>query len=118
MAIKLKDTFKIGDAHWNYGSYYSRKEVVDSAYYHFHKAYEQFKLVKHEYYAAKMLYNMAHIQGRLKDYTGSEVSIFEAISKFEKLKKYENLYNCYNYLGIIYFNLEEFERAIYYYIKH
>lgn len=113
-AIQLKDTFKIGDAHWNYGSYYARKEVIDSAYYHYHKAYEQFKLIKHNYYTAKMLYNMAYIQGRLKDYTGSEVTIFEAIPYFEKLYKYDNLYQCYNYLGIIYNNLEEFDRAIFY----
>ncbi|RXP57917.1 hypothetical protein EC396_06455 [Lutibacter sp. HS1-25] len=116
-AVKLKDTFKIGDAHWNFGTFYTQKEVIDSAYYHFHKAYEQFKMTNHEYYTGKMLYNMAFIQGRLKDYTGSEVSIFEAISKFEKLNKYDDLYQSYNYLGLIYYNLEEFDRAVFYYNK-
>ena len=117
LATKRNDFFKMGDAHWNYGNYYTDIEVVDSAYYHFHKAYENFKIVKHDYYAAKMLYNMAFIQGRLKDYTGSEVLIFEAITKFEKEKKYENLYQCYNYLGLIYSNLEEFDKAVFYHHK-
>ena len=117
IAIKQKDFFKQADAHWNYGNYYTDIEVIDSAYYHYHKAYENFKLVKHNYFTAKMLYNMAFIQGRFKDYTGSEVLIFEAISKFEKENRYERLYECYNYLGLIYIELEEFDSAIYYHNK-
>ncbi|WP_147296395.1 tetratricopeptide repeat-containing sensor histidine kinase [Lutibacter oceani] len=117
LATKLNDFFKMGDAHWNFGNYYTDIEVVDSAYYHFHKAYENFKIAKHDYYTAKMLYNMAFIQGRLKDYTGSEVLIFEAITRFEKEKKYEMLYQSYNYLGLIYSNLEEFDKAVFYHNK-
>ncbi len=113
IATKQKDYFKKADAHWNYGNYYTDIEVIDSAYYHYHKAYENFKLIKHDYYSAKMLYNMAFIQGRFKDYTGSEVLIFEAIAKFEKEDRYERLYECYNYLGLIYIELEEFDRAIF-----
>ena len=43
LATKRNDFYKMGDAHWNYGNYYTDIEVVDSAYYHFHKAYENFK---------------------------------------------------------------------------
>lgn len=113
-AKKLNDGLKIGDAHWNYGNYYTDVETVDSAYYHYHKAFESFEQVKHNYYAANMLYNMAFIQGRLKDYTGSEITIFEAISRFEKVERYDRLYECYNYLGLIYLELEEFDRSIFY----
>ena len=114
LATILRDTFKIGDAHWNYASFYSKKEAVDSAYYHYHEAYKNFKLLKNEYFTAKMLYNMGFIQGRLKDYTGSEVLMFEALTLFKKLDKKLNIYQCYNYLGLIYMELEEFEKAIYY----
>ena len=117
LATKRKDFYIIGDSHWNYGNYYTDLEVVDSAYYHYHKAYENFKLIKNDYFTAKMLYNMAFIQGRLKDYTGSEVLIFEAISKFENEDRYERLYECYNYLGLIYIEIEEFDRAIFYHNK-
>jgi len=117
LAAKLRDTFKIGDAHWNYASFYSKKEIIDSAYYHYHEAYKNFKLIRHEYYMAKMLYNMGFIQGRLKDYTGSEVLIFEALTLFKKLDKNLSIYNCYNYLGLIYTELEEFDRAIYFHNK-
>ncbi|MFK5958528.1 MAG: tetratricopeptide repeat protein [Lutibacter sp.] len=117
LSKKLRDTFKIGDAHWNYASYYFKSEVFDSAYYHYHEAYKNFKLIKHEYYTAKMLYNMGFIQGRLKDYTGSEVLIFEALTIFKKLNKNLNIYNCYNYLGLVYMELEEYDKAIYYHNK-
>ncbi|AMC11391.1 hypothetical protein Lupro_09010 [Lutibacter profundi] len=117
LSTKLRDTFRIGDAHWNYGSYYTRKEIIDSAYFHYHEAYKKFKSIKNESYTAKMLYNMGYIEGLLKDYTGSEVSIFEAITIFKKLGKDLNLYQCYNYLGLIYYNLNEFNRAIYYHNK-
>ncbi|UMB59471.1 tetratricopeptide repeat protein [Lutibacter sp. A80] len=117
VATKIDDFLKIGEAHWNYGNYYTDLQVTDSAYFHFHTAYENFQAAKHNYYAANMLYNMAFIQGRLKDYTGSEILIFEAISKYEKVKRYDKLYQCYNYLGLIYIELEEFDRAIFYHNK-
>ncbi|WP_456376832.1 tetratricopeptide repeat-containing sensor histidine kinase [Lutibacter sp.] len=117
LATKRSDTFKIADTHWNYASFYTRKEKIDSAYYHFHEAYKSYKLIKHEYYTAKMLYNMGFIQGRLKDYTGSEVLIFEALTIFKKLDRSLNIYRCYNYLGLIYMELQEFDRAIYYHKK-
>lgn len=117
LAVKLKDTFKIGDAHWNYGSYYQKKEVIDSAFYHYHKAYESFKLIHHELYIANMLYNLGVIEGRIKDYTGSEIYLIEAIAIYKKLNRSKNLYLCYNYLGIIYNGLEELDRSIYYHQK-
>ena len=117
LALDRNDLYTIGDSHWNYGNFYTDLEVIDSAYFHYHKAYENFNLVKHDYYAANMLYNMAFIQGRLKDYTGSEILIFDAISKYERTKRYDKLYQCYNYLGLIYIEIEEFDRAIFYHNK-
>lgn len=125
LATQLKDTFKIGDAHWNYGSYYTRKESLDTAYYHYHKAYESFKAIHNEKFTARMLYNLGNIQGKIKDYTGSEISLIEAIEIFKKFElntdsypRYESLntdfYRTYNYLGLIYIELEEFDRSIFY----
>ena len=101
IATKLKDFINIGSAHWNYGNYYTDIELVDSAYFHFNKAYENFEEANHNYWAANMLYNMAFIQGRLRDYTGSELLIFEAISKLENENRPNRLSSCYNYLGLI-----------------
>ena len=117
LATKLGNYSILGEAHWNYGNYYTDIEVIDSAYFHFHKAYENFKIIKHEYFMAKMLYNMAYIQSKFKDYTGSEVLVFEAISRFEKVNKSEMLYHCYNQLGLVYYNLAEYDKAVFYHNK-
>jgi len=114
LSNKLQDTFAIGDTHWNFGNYYVKIEVMDSAYLHYYMALKSFETIKHDYYAGKMLYNMAFVLGRVNDYTGSEISLYKAIAKFKKLKKNRNLYLCYDHLRVIYNGLEEYDKAFYY----
>jgi tetratricopeptide (TPR) repeat protein len=109
LSDQLQDTYGIGDAHWNFGNYYRKKEVMDSSYLHYYKAFNSFETANHDYYTGKMLYNMAFIQGRVKDYTGSEISLFKAVSIFKELNKNYNLFLCYDYLRLIYIDLEEYE---------
>ncbi len=116
LSKKLNDTNGLAEAHWNYGSFYANKKaVLDSSYYYYNKANEFYSAIGNTYSSGKMLYNMAYIEGRLKNYTGSEVLVFKAISKFKPLKKYLRLYMCYNHLGQLYYGLEEYNKAHYYY---
>ena len=117
LSIKLHDTFGIANTHWNYGMYYLRKELNDSAYYHYYEAYKNFKVSNREFLAGIMLYNMAIIQKDVKDYTGSEVLTFQAISIFKKLHKYDELYLCYNLLGASSNQMQEYDKAIEYHNK-
>lgn len=113
-SLKLKDTSGIAETHWNYGTYYAKKEVFDSSYYHYYQAYKSYEAINNDYFSGKMLFNMAFVQSRFKDYTGSESNLFEAISKFEPLDKNLSLYNCYKLLGTIYKELEDYENSINY----
>lgn len=117
LSIKLRDTFGIADTHWNYGLYYTKTEVMDSAYYHYYKAYQYYKAKKHDFFAGRMLYIMATIQKNVKDYIGSEVLTFQAISIFDKLHQYEYLYLCYNLLGSGSNQMNEYDQAIMYHNK-
>ncbi|MHB1147137.1 MAG: tetratricopeptide repeat-containing sensor histidine kinase [Lutibacter sp.] len=117
LSIKLRDTFGIADTHWSYGMYYLENEILDSAYYHYYEAYKYFQAAKHNFFSGKMLYNMAIIQQDAKDYTGSEVLTFQAISIFKKLQKYNDLYLCYNLLGTIFKQMQEYDNAIMYHTK-
>lgn len=117
LSVKLNDSLGIAETNWNSGSYYSDKEFLDSSYYHYFQAYKYYELTRHKYYSAKMLYNMAFIQSRLKDYTGSEAKLFEALSIYKSLNKNLSLYRSYNLLGSIYMDLEDYESAIDYYSK-
>lgn len=114
LSAKAADTFGLADASWNYGTYYIEKEVYDSAYYYYRNAQLYFKSIDKRYYTAKMLYNMAFIRGRLKDYTGSEILNIEAISILKPLNKPDLLFECYKHLAVIYKELEEFDRALFY----
>ena len=57
---------------------------------------------------------MAFIKGRFKDYSGSEVLTFNAINKFKKIKNYKSLYSCYNHLGQLQNDINEYDRALFY----
>lgn len=114
LAKVLKDTFKIADIQWNYGAYYLKHNIYDSSYYHYREALREFQSIENFYFAAKMRYNMALIQSRFKDYTGAEVLLFQAISTFKLLDKSRQLYQCYNLLGIIYEEMNEYDNSLQY----
>lgn len=114
LSVQLKDTFTTADVFWNKGNYFSDKEILDSSYYYFYKAQKLFSTIGQNYYSAKMLYNMSVIQKDLKDYTGSEITTFKAIEIFKENNNYLNLYRCYNNLGVVFSNLEEYDKSIEY----
>ena len=114
LSIKLRDTFGIADTHWSYGMYYLEKELNERAYYHYYEAYKNFQAINHDFFSGKMLYNMAIIQKDAKDFTGSEILTFQAISIFKKLHKYNDLYLCYNLLGTVFNEIQEYNKAITY----
>lgn len=117
LALKLKDSFNIADTHWNYATYYLNGEVYDKSYQHFVVAYKYFNAIHKEYETGRMLFSMAFIKGRYRDYTGSEVLIFKAIDKFKMLKNYEYLYKSYNHLGLLQNDIREYEKALFYFKK-
>lgn len=120
-AKKLGDTEMIADMHWNYGAYYLRNNSLESSYYHYQKAKKLFDSARNPFFAARMLYNMAFILSRLRDYTGAEVFLFQAIEIFKPLEKHKQLYQCYNLLGVVYEELEEYNKSITYHeeaLKH
>ena len=115
LAIKRRDSFAIGDAHWSYADYYLTEEVFDKAFYHFSKALRFFNSLNKEYQSARMIYSMAYIKGRYKDYTGSEVLNIEAIKRFKKLGNNKYLYLSYNHLALIHKDIKEYDLALEYF---
>jgi len=112
LSKKLKDTAGMADTHWNFGDFYGNKEIMDSAYYHYHKAYNYYKAINNNYNAAIMLYNMAFIQGRLNNPVESEILTYKAVTIFENLRKFPDLYDCYNHLGLIYIDMDDYGKAL------
>jgi len=113
-AQQLKDSFALADIHWNNANFYKKKEIYEKSYYHYNKAFIYFENINKQYFAAKMLYGMSFIKGRLRDYSGSEILIIKAISKFEALNKYKSLYSSYNHLALLQKDIKEYDLSLFY----
>ena len=114
LALQLKDSFAIADAHWSYANYYYHNKNYEKSYFHYNIAYNHFEGIQRDFETAKMLYQMSFIKGIYRDYTGSEVLIIEAIKKFKALKNYEQLYFSYNFLGGLQKDIQEYDKALFY----
>jgi len=117
LAEELNDTMRIADYYWNMGLYYSKIEVSDSAFYSFKKASQNFSNVGHKYYEAKMDYNMAFILRRSKNYIESEAYAFNSISKLNSQENKVLLYRDYNHLGLLYYDMKQYDYSINYHQK-
>lgn len=110
----IKDTLGIAETHWNTGAYFSKQEKLDSAYFHFIKAFKLYESINHVNYSAKMLFNMAYIESRFGDYANAETKLFQAIYKYKTLNKHLSLYKSYKLLGTVYKSIEDYENSIIY----
>ncbi|MBZ9731165.1 tetratricopeptide repeat protein [Salegentibacter sp. JZCK2] len=113
-SIKINDTLKIAEAHWDLASYFLQDNLIDSSYYNYNKAFLFYDAGKEEFLSGMMLLNMAILQKNIKDYAGSEVTTIKAINKIKKAKNKSQLYKAYNNLGIIYKELGDYKKALEY----
>ena len=117
IAEEYKDTLRIADYYWNMGLYQSKIEVSDSAYYNFKIAGQLFRDIDHKYYQAKMDYNIAYLLRRSKNYIESEAYAYKSISKLQQMDRQILLYRCFNHLGLLYYDLGQYEYSIIYHTK-
>lgn len=116
-SITLKDSLKIAESYWDLASFWYSRNITDSAYYNYNKAYNIYALAGDEFQAGRMMLSMAKMQNNIKDYLGSEISTIEALETFISLKKHEQIYSSYNNLGVIYNGLGEYEKSLYFHEK-
>ncbi|MCG7502781.1 tetratricopeptide repeat protein [Tenacibaculum sp. Mcav3-52] len=117
LARQIDNPYIIGDVHWSFANFYKKIKEYEKAYYHYNNAYQNFTKTNHIDYAAIMLYGMAFIKGRYRDYSGSEILTIKAIKLFNQTENYRRLYSCYNHLGLIQYDIKEYQKALTYYDK-
>lgn len=115
LATKMQDSMRIAGTYWDLGIFLDRNEVRDSAYYHFSNARKLYEALGNNHNAGKLHYDMAHIQVAIKDYTGGEINCIQAIEMLKPLDDQMMLFRCYNMLGIIAKDLEEYQKSLAYY---
>lgn len=115
LANRINDTTTQAESHWDLADYFSENALQDSAFYHFAAAQKMYSGLKDNFMSARMLYNMANVQADVKDYTGSEINTISAIELLKPLRKDIYLFYCYNLLGSISLEINEYDRALEYY---
>ncbi len=119
--FKIVDSSKLALAYYSLGEEYRHNFQTDSGYYYYNKAEKITRKLNKKLLLAKTLYGISAIQSDEKDYTGAEVTSFEAI---ELLKNFEDLPEAdkyksyvYNNLGIGFGELQQFDESIKYHKK-
>ncbi|MGX1929091.1 tetratricopeptide repeat-containing sensor histidine kinase [Flagellimonas sp. 2504JD4-2] len=111
----------LGESHWDLAAFFKSYGVMDSAYFHYKRAYRSFNQLPMDSTSlslrGRILYSMGRIQDYFMDHLGAEENITEALRIFDDLEDYRRIYNCYNILGITASNMKNSEKALEYYIK-
>lgn len=107
------DSISLAKSYTYLGDYYGFKFISDSAYLYFFKAEKIYISLEDNLKTAKTVITKAIFQLNEKDYVGSEKSIFKALRLLNVNNK-KLVYQSYNLLGIIYNELNEFDKSIEY----
>jgi signal transduction histidine kinase len=109
---EAKDTLSLGKAYSYLGDYYGTKFISDSGYMYYFKAEKLYIKIKDNSKIAKSILNKSVLQLNEKDYIGSEKAAFEALKYLRKANDKELTYQAYNILGIIYNELNEYDKSL------
>ncbi|WPR72484.1 tetratricopeptide repeat protein [Flavobacterium sp. NG2] len=113
-SLAAKDTTYIAKSYSYLGDYYGGIMMPDSAYMYYFKAEKSFLLLNDAYNLGRTRLNKAGLQYNQSDYSGSEIAVFNVIRGINGIEAKELLFESYNLLGLIYSELEEFDKAIEY----
>lgn len=117
-ALEIKDSSSLANANYNLGRHYLAALDVDSAYHYHYEAEKLYKAIGDDWNTAQVLLSIALIQINEKDFTGSELLSFEALTYLDKLPP-TFLYTrkkafVYNNLGMVFHQLDQNDEAIRY----
>lgn len=111
------DTLSIAKAYSYLGDYFGFKSVSDSAFLYYSKAEKLYNKIGSNPNIAKIQLNKAILQYNENEFLGSEISVFQAIKSLKGENNDELLYEANNLLGILYNELNEFDKSIEYHNK-
>jgi signal transduction histidine kinase len=117
-SLKIKDSLHSANLHWDLASFYRNKtKHRDSAFYHYSKAEKIFTELGDNSSSGSVLLQMAWIQNLTGDYTGSNITVTQAIKQIKPLKDYSALSRTYSLMGDNAKLLSEYEESLEYYNK-
>ncbi|WP_291286079.1 tetratricopeptide repeat-containing sensor histidine kinase [Flavobacterium sp.] len=117
-AISSKDSFSIAKVYTYLGDYYRSETISDSAFLNYFAAGKIYLKINDDLNLAKTFLLKADLQFSEADYFESEIMVFKALQILKKKKDVNNqLYDCYNLLGILYNERTEYDKALVFHNK-
>ncbi len=113
-SVKAKDSVSLAKAYSYLGDYYGSKFESEQAYKNYFYAEKIYARLKDDSKFAKTLLNKSVLQFNEKDFVGSEKSAIDALKILQKTNNDALTYEANNLLGVIYYELSEFDGAIQY----
>nr|WP_315151828.1 ATP-binding protein [uncultured Flavobacterium sp.] len=106
------DTVNTAKAYTYLGDYYVKKYVSDSAFYCYYKAEKLYLKLNDNYNIANTQFSKASLRFNENDYFDSEITVFKALRIIKQIKANDLQYQCYNLLGILYNEREEYNKSL------
>lgn len=107
-----RDTVNTAKAYVYLGDYYVKKSIPDSAFYSYYKAEKLYLKLNDNYNIAKTRFSKATLRYNENDLFDSEITVFKALRIIKQLKANDLQYQCYNLLGILYNEREEYNKSL------
>jgi len=108
-----KDSVNIAKAYTYLGDYYMSKSISDSAFFNFYNAEKLYLAINDRYNLAKTYLSKASLQYNEGDFFESEITVFKALRSLKGQKNAnDQFYECYNLLGILYNDREEYSKSL------
>ena len=116
-SIAEKDSTNMGKAYKCRAIYYKSIQAFDSSFIYFSKA-EKLYLKKNDQSTLAYVYlNKGIVQYTVSDFLGAELSLTRAYTIYKDSEQKSQLYSTLNELGLVYNELKEYDKAIFYHTK-
>ena len=112
-----KDSLNLAKSYRYRANYLKKIQSNDSAVYYYTKAEKIYFKKKDDENGANILLNKSIVQYNVGDLLGAELSLTKALFIYRNLNNKEQLYGILNQLGLVYTDLNEYDKAILYYNK-
>lgn len=112
LSLDIKDSLRIAESDWDLGNFFHRRELLDSSYFYYNRAYNLYQQISQPVYAGRMLTNMATIEQKVSDFSKSEITSTKALQLLKNSNQLRSEYINYNSLGSTYMYLEEYQKSL------
>ena len=112
-----KDLFSLAKGYTYLGDYYDSQAASDSSFLYYDKAEKIYLELEDNTNQAKAILNKANLQYKESDFLGSEKAASKALKIIKNTDQSELLYDAFNLLGLIYNELDDFDKAMAYHNK-